>query len=49
MLPVLLNHMREAQYPARVLLVADSEYERNAFQQVLDYHDLPFLSEDSRP
>jgi serine/threonine-protein kinase len=49
MLPVLLNHMQEVQYPSRVLLVADSAYERNAFQQVLDYHDLPFLSEDSRP
>jgi O-acetyl-ADP-ribose deacetylase (regulator of RNase III) len=49
MLPVLLDHMRDAQYPARVLLVADSEYERDAFQQVLAYHDLPTLSEDPRP
>jgi hypothetical protein len=46
---VLLQHMRDEQYPARAMLVADSEYERAAFQQVLDYHDLPFLSEDSRP
>ena len=46
MLPILLNHMREAQFPARAVLVADSEYERAAFQQVLNYHALPYLSED---
>ena len=49
MLPILLDHMRTEQYPARVTLVADSDYERAACLQVLDYHDLPFLSEDSRP
>jgi O-acetyl-ADP-ribose deacetylase (regulator of RNase III) len=49
MLPILLEHMRDEQHPARATLVADTEYERAAFQQVIDYHDLPFLSEDTRP
>lgn len=46
MIPILLDHMAEAKYPAHVLLVAESEYERNAFEQYLKYHDLPFISED---
>lgn len=48
MVPVLLDHMRNAQHPSRVLLVAETEYERDAFEQVLKYHDLPLLSEDTR-
>jgi O-acetyl-ADP-ribose deacetylase (regulator of RNase III) len=49
MIPILFDHMAEAQFPSTVILVADSEYERDAFEQVLKYHDLPFLSEDPRP
>lgn len=49
MIPILLDHMHEAQYPADVVLVAESEYERAAFEQVLRYHDLPYLSEDRQP
>jgi O-acetyl-ADP-ribose deacetylase (regulator of RNase III) len=48
MVPILLNHMQDAQYPSAVLLVADNDYERNAFEQMLKYHDLPFLPEDRR-
>lgn len=48
MIPILLDHMRDAQYPSEVVLVADSEYERDAFEQILRYHDLPFLSEDRK-
>lgn len=46
MVPILLDHMAEAKYPAHVILVTDSEYERAAFEQILKYHDLPFISED---
>ena len=46
MIPILLDHMNDAQYPADVILVAESEYERAAFEQMLKYHDLPYLSED---
>lgn len=46
MVPILFDHMAEAQFPSRVILVAENEYERDAFTQMLRYHDLPFLSED---
>ena len=46
MVPILLDHMAEAEFPTRVLLVADSEYERDAFEQLLKSRDLPFISED---
>lgn len=48
MIPVLLDHMQDAQYPSAALLVAENDYERNAFEQMLKYHDLPFLPEDRR-
>ncbi len=48
MIPIVFDHMANAQFPATVILVADSEYERDAFEQLLKYHDLPFLSEDHR-
>lgn len=48
MIPILLDHMAEAKYPAHVLLVTESEYERAAFEQILKYHDLPFISEDQQ-
>lgn len=35
MLPVLLEHWREAQRPSRVLIVADSAYEREAMTRAL--------------
>ena len=46
MIPILFDHMAEAQFPTRVTLVAESEYERDAFEQMLKYHDLPFLTEE---
>lgn len=46
MIPILLDHMAESQFPAQVLLVAETEYERGAFEQYLKYHDLPFITED---
>ncbi|MGQ0816094.1 MAG: macro domain-containing protein [Gemmatimonadota bacterium] len=46
MIPILLDHMAEARFPARAVLVADSAYEQAAFEQLLRYHDLPFISED---
>jgi O-acetyl-ADP-ribose deacetylase len=46
MIPIILNHMRDAKFPAQITLVADTEYERDAFEQMLRYHDLPYLSED---
>jgi O-acetyl-ADP-ribose deacetylase (regulator of RNase III) len=48
MVPILLDHMQDAQYPSAALLVAENDYERNAFEQMLKYHDLPFLPEDRR-
>lgn len=35
MIPVLLEHGRSAPHPARVILVVESEYEREAFQNAL--------------
>ena len=43
MVPVLLEHMREAQHPARVTIVVDSEYEFEVFRNELARYDLPFL------
>ena len=48
MVPVMFDHMQAAQYPSAVVLVAENDYERNAFEQMLKYHDLPFLPEDRR-
>lgn len=48
MIPVLLEHMRDAHYPSEALVVAENDYERDAFEQVLRYHDLPLLPEDRR-
>jgi O-acetyl-ADP-ribose deacetylase len=41
--PVLLEHMRAAEYPARVLVVVESEYDRDVFRNELSRYDLPFL------
>ena len=48
MVPILFDHMAEAKFPARVTIVADTEYERDAFEQVRRYYDLPFLTEDTK-
>ena len=48
MIPILFGHMADAQYPSAVILVTESQYERDAFEQILRYHDLPFLTEDKR-
>lgn len=46
MIPILFEHMHEARFPAQVYLVAESEYERAAFEQQLRHYDLPLLSDD---
>jgi O-acetyl-ADP-ribose deacetylase (regulator of RNase III) len=48
MVPVLFDHMRDAEFPSEVILVAESAYERDAFEQIMRYHDLPYLTEDHR-
>lgn len=45
MIPILFDHMNDAEFPKEVLLVAESEYERDAFQQMLRYNDLPYLED----
>lgn len=45
MVPILFDHMADAAFPTKVILVAESEYERDAFQQMLKYNDLPFISD----
>jgi O-acetyl-ADP-ribose deacetylase (regulator of RNase III) len=45
MVPIILEHMQEAQFPAQVYLVGETEYERDAFQQQMRHYDLPFLSD----
>jgi O-acetyl-ADP-ribose deacetylase len=43
MVPVLLEHMRDADYPSSVAIVVESEYERDVFQSELARYDLPIL------
>ena len=43
MVPVLLEHMRAADYPNTVAIVVESEYERDVFQNELARYDLPIL------
>ena len=43
MIPVLLEHMRDSDYPARVSIVVDSEYEEDAFRREISRYDLPIL------
>lgn len=43
MVPVLLEHMRDADFPARVWIVVESQYERDVFRNELSRYDLPFL------
>jgi O-acetyl-ADP-ribose deacetylase (regulator of RNase III) len=48
MLPILFDHMAEAAYPSKVILVAETQYERDAFEQMLRYHDLPYITDDGQ-
>ncbi len=43
MVPALLEHMRDAEFPARVSIVVDSDYERDVFRHELARYDLPIL------
>lgn len=43
MIPVMLEHMRDSDYPARVTIVVDSEYEEDAFRREISRYDLPTL------
>ena len=45
MVPVLLEHMRDADYPATVFIVVDSDYDRDVFTNELARYDLPILPE----
>jgi O-acetyl-ADP-ribose deacetylase (regulator of RNase III) len=44
MVPVLLEHMRESDFPAKVCIVVESEYEFDIFQNEVRRYDLPTLS-----
>jgi O-acetyl-ADP-ribose deacetylase (regulator of RNase III) len=46
MVPVLLEHMRDADYPAHVTIVVESEYELDVFRHELSRYDLPIISDD---
>jgi O-acetyl-ADP-ribose deacetylase (regulator of RNase III) len=46
MVPVLLEHMRDAEYPARVTVVVESDYELDVFRHELGRYDLPIISDD---
>ena len=41
MVPVLLEHMRDADFPATVSIVVESEYEYDVFQYEVRRYDLP--------
>ena len=41
--PVLLEHMRAAEYPATVTIVVESEYEYDVFRNEISRYDLPTL------
>jgi O-acetyl-ADP-ribose deacetylase (regulator of RNase III) len=43
MIPVLLEHMRDADFPADVSIVVESEYELDVFTRELSRYDLPIL------
>jgi O-acetyl-ADP-ribose deacetylase (regulator of RNase III) len=45
MVPVLLEHMRDADFPAKVIIAVDSDYERDVFTNELARYDLPILPE----
>jgi O-acetyl-ADP-ribose deacetylase (regulator of RNase III) len=43
MVPVLLEHMKDAEYPASATIVVESEYEYDVFKREITRYDLPFL------
>lgn len=43
MVPVLLEHMRDAEHPASVSIVVESDYEYEAFRREISRYDLPIL------
>lgn len=43
MVPVLLEHMNGADFPASVSIVVDSEYEYDVFRREISRYDLPIL------
>lgn len=43
MIPLLLDHMQHAKYPARVMIVVESEYEDDVFRREISRYDLPIL------
>ena len=43
MIPILLEHMRDADFPARVCIVVDSEYEYDVFHHEVRRYDLPTM------
>ena len=45
MIPTIIEHMRTSQYPSRVDLVVESDYEKDAFDRVLRTFELPILSD----
>lgn len=44
MVPVLLEHMRDADFPATVSIVVESDYEYDVFKDEVRRYDLPTLS-----
>ena len=42
-IPVLLEHMRDADYPASVTIVVESDYEYDVFRNEISRYDLPTL------
>lgn len=43
MVPVLLEHMNSADFPASVSIVVESEYEYDVFRREISRYDLPIL------
>jgi O-acetyl-ADP-ribose deacetylase (regulator of RNase III) len=43
MVPILLEHMKDAEFPARVSIIVESEYEEDVFKREIARYDLPFL------
>jgi O-acetyl-ADP-ribose deacetylase (regulator of RNase III) len=43
MVPVLLEHMKDADFPAHVSIVVESEYEYDVFRHEVSRYDLPII------
>ena len=44
MVPILLEHLRDADFPVTVSVVVESEYELDVFRHELSRYDLPYLA-----